>query len=116
MKRILIVEAHPNMLDALVDTVLDEPRIELAGVARTADEAISLARNLRPDVVLIDADETNWRIIRLDLHIGELLPTALVVRLSAATDPEKELPESAPNAPLSILKLAAPEFLRSLTA
>ena len=117
MKRVLVVEPHPQVLEALADLVEDEPGCELVGAVTTVTEAISLVTDLSPDVVLIDADTPNWRSHQLCNRLGEFLPTALLVLLSAATEPYKVCPDStAKTPPISILKTAAPEFLRSLSA
>jgi DNA-binding NarL/FixJ family response regulator len=117
MKRVLVVESHPHVSAALADLVEEEPGFELAGVATTSSEAISLAGDLRPDVLLVDTDAPGWRAQRLDRRLGELLPMALIVLVSAATDPQMGCPKSSAGEPLiGILKTAAPEFLRSLTA
>jgi DNA-binding NarL/FixJ family response regulator len=115
MKRVLVVEHHSQILDALADLVAEEPGLELAGTAGTAREAISLARRLRPDVVLLDVDQPSWHAQRLDHVLSELLPFALLVRLTAATDPDLECLESLANTHRSVLKSAVPDFLRSLT-
>jgi DNA-binding NarL/FixJ family response regulator len=116
MKRVLVAEPHPQVLEALADLVAEESGLELSGIASTADEAISLARRLQPDVVLIDVDEPSWRGKRLDHQLSELLPKALLIRLHAASDPEQECPESPASTPQSIPKTSIPEFLRSLAA
>ncbi|PAZ13044.1 response regulator [Streptomyces sp. SA15] len=117
MKRVLVVEPHPQALAALTDLVEDEPGCELVGAVTTVAEAIQLVNDVIPDVVLVDADASNWQSHRLGHQLGELLPKALLVLLSAATDPRQECPKSsAKTPPITILKTAAPEFLRSLSA
>ncbi|KUO14418.1 response regulator transcription factor [Streptomyces dysideae] len=117
MKRVLVVEPHPQVLTALADLVEDEPGCELVGAVATTSEAMSLVSDVRPDVILVDSDTTNWRSNQLGHRLGEILPAALLVLLSAATEPHRECQESsAKTPPISILKTAAPEFLRSLSA
>jgi DNA-binding NarL/FixJ family response regulator len=53
--RCLIVDDSPDFLDA-ARTFLQQGGITVAGVASTGDEAVRLARELRPDVTLIDID------------------------------------------------------------
>lgn len=53
--RCLIVDDSPDFLDA-ARTFLQQEGITVAGVASTGDEAVRLARELRPDVTLIDID------------------------------------------------------------
>ncbi|KUL35449.1 response regulator transcription factor [Streptomyces regalis] len=116
MKKVLVVEPHPQVLAALADLVEEEPGYELAGAVATISEAISQISDLTPDVVLVDSDTANQESHLLGHQLGELLPMALLVLLSAATEPHKECPESsAKTLPISILKTDAPEFLRSLS-
>lgn len=114
MHRVLVVERHPLVLSALADLVVEEPGLELSGIAGSAREAISLAHHVQPDVVLIDVDERSWQMPRLVRLIGELLPSARIVRLTAVSDPQMECLESPTNNP-SVLKTAVPEFLRSMS-
>ncbi|GGZ65727.1 hypothetical protein GCM10010344_35140 [Streptomyces bluensis] len=120
MKRVLVVEPHPQVMAALADLVTDEPGCELVGAAATVTEALSLVSDMIPDVVLVDTDAPR-RPHRPPQQPGnaltELLPTAVLVFISTATEPHTEYSETSPTTPhISILKTAVPEFLRSLTA
>ena len=53
--RCLIVDDSPEFLDA-ARRLLHQEGIAVSGVASSGDEAIRLARELRPDVTLIDID------------------------------------------------------------
>ena len=53
-KRVLVVDDHPLMREGIVATLQAESDIELIGEATDGDEAIELARALKPDVILID--------------------------------------------------------------
>jgi DNA-binding NarL/FixJ family response regulator len=113
MKKVLIVEHHPQVRAALADLVEDEPGCELVGAVATATEASSLVSDVSPDVVLVDADTPD----RQSHQLGELFPLALLVLLTAVSETPRNCPESsAKTPPLSILKTAAPEFLRSISA
>jgi two-component system, NarL family, nitrate/nitrite response regulator NarL len=52
--RVLLADDHPLVLEGLLATLRGYPRIEVVGAARNGREALSLARRLRPDVVLLD--------------------------------------------------------------
>lgn len=54
--RVLVVANHDVLEDALVDLLGDEPRIELAGIARTVTGAVGRTRCEQPDLVLVDMD------------------------------------------------------------
>ncbi len=58
--RCVIAEDHPPVLDALA-RLLAQAGIEVAGTARTGEEALSLLRRVEPEVALVDV-----RLPRLD--------------------------------------------------
>jgi DNA-binding NarL/FixJ family response regulator len=51
---VLVVDDHPVVLDGVRHLVDSTPWIALAGFARTGREAVILAEQTRPDVVLLD--------------------------------------------------------------
>ena len=52
--RVLIADDHPLFRDGLAALVNDGPGTELAGAATTGTEAVALARENQPDVVVMD--------------------------------------------------------------
>ncbi len=52
--RVVVADDHPVVRDGLRALIAATPTIELAGEATTGDEAVELARELRPDVILMD--------------------------------------------------------------
>jgi DNA-binding NarL/FixJ family response regulator len=52
--RVLIADDHPVFRSGVRAILEGEPDAEIVGEAATADEAISLAEQLRPDVVVMD--------------------------------------------------------------
>ena len=52
--RVLIVDDHPLMRDALCAAIGDEPDMEVAGQARDGIEAVAQAHALSPDVIVMD--------------------------------------------------------------
>jgi DNA-binding NarL/FixJ family response regulator len=52
--RVLVVEDHPLFRKGVVALLQSVPDVDVAGVAATGEEAVSLAGELRPDVVLMD--------------------------------------------------------------
>ncbi len=64
--RVLIVEDSPTAARLLVDGISRDQRLAVAGVAITAGEAVTLAEQLRPDVMTVDLtlpDETGLDVI-----------------------------------------------------
>ena len=52
--RLVVADDHPVVRDGLRALIEATPGIELLGEATTGDEAIEIARRVRPDVVLMD--------------------------------------------------------------
>jgi len=68
--RILVVDDHPIVRGGVVALLADTPDMAVVGEAATGEEAVSLALELEPDVVLmdlrmpgIDGDEATARIL-----------------------------------------------------
>jgi len=82
--RLLLADDHPVFLEGLLSILGPVPDFEISGVAGTGREAVSLAEQLQPDVVLMDVHmpELNGidavrEIIRTSPHIGILMLTML---------------------------------------
>jgi DNA-binding NarL/FixJ family response regulator len=54
MMRVLIVDDHPVFRDGLAGLLATLPDVEIAGAAGTAQEALAVARDSSPDIVLMD--------------------------------------------------------------
>jgi DNA-binding NarL/FixJ family response regulator len=52
--RVIVIDDHPAIREAIADTVADQRDMELAGVAGSAREAFELVRATRPDVAVVD--------------------------------------------------------------
>jgi DNA-binding NarL/FixJ family response regulator len=52
--RVVVADDHPVVRDGLRALIEASPGIELVGEATNGDEAVEMARRLRPDVVLMD--------------------------------------------------------------
>jgi DNA-binding NarL/FixJ family response regulator len=52
--RVLIADDEPLFADALEVLLVADGRIDVVGTARNGREAVTLARDLRPDLVLMD--------------------------------------------------------------
>ena len=85
--RVLVVDDHPVFAEGLRLLLERDPRMRVVGIASSVTEATALARDLRPDVILMDqclGDEQGVSAIR---RIRELLPgTSVIVLTGAATD------------------------------
>jgi DNA-binding NarL/FixJ family response regulator len=80
--RILIADDHVLFRDGLRTLLLTAPELELAGEAASGEEAVALAGDLQPDVVLMDLQmpglngiDATRRIVANSPHIGVLVVT-----------------------------------------
>ena len=83
--RVMLVEDHA-LVRAAIRQALDSPEIEVVGEARTAEEAIELAPQLRPDVMLLDIDMPGMSGIEAVRELSPRLPETRIVMLTVSTD------------------------------
>jgi DNA-binding NarL/FixJ family response regulator len=88
--RIVIADDHPFFVEALALTLELDERIEIAGRARHGKEAVELASDLRPDVVLMDLDMPVLDGIAATRGVRGVSPGSRVVVLTASTSAEDE--------------------------
>jgi DNA-binding NarL/FixJ family response regulator len=81
--RVLVVDDSAAFLDAAVDVIHAVPEFELAGIARSGEEAVETAAALRPDLVLMDIRMPGIGGIQAGREILAARPETLVVMLSA---------------------------------
>ena len=84
--RLLIADDDPVMRMLLGAIARSDPVLELVAEAEDADEAIALAAEHRPDVVLLDVEMPGGGGLRAAREIRALLPGARVLALSAHSD------------------------------
>ena len=80
--RVLIADDHPLFRDGLTALLNDGPDTELTGTATTGTEAVTLAQEIQPDVVVMDLHmpglngiEATRRIVADSPHIAVLVLT-----------------------------------------
>ncbi len=113
--RVLIVDDHPLTREALA-TLLAGSDFEVVGQASDGEEAISLARELRPDLVLLDLSMPGLDGIGALPRLREAAPECEVVVLTASGTEENLLAAIRAGAAGYLLKSEPPdrivEFLR----
>ena len=85
--KVLVVEDHAALGEALLFAFGFEPDIEVVGLAPTVAAAVEMAAASRPDVVLMDVRLPDGSGIDATSRVLEVHPTAAVVVLTAHADP-----------------------------
>ena len=80
--RVLVVDDHPLMRQALFFLLKAEPCLEVVGEASSGESALELARNLHPDVVLMDICMPGMGGIQATKALHHELPDIRVIGLS----------------------------------
>jgi pilus assembly protein CpaE len=86
MIRVLIADALPDARDQVEVLLRGQEAIEVVGVASDGQTAVSLAREIKPDIVLLDAHLAGTNGIRTAGLLGEQVPTAAVIVMSRDAD------------------------------
>ena len=84
--RLLVADDDPVMRMLLGAIARGDPGLELVAEAADADEAIALAVEHRPDVVLLDVEMPGGGGLRAAREIRSAVPSARVLGLSAHSD------------------------------
>jgi CheY-like chemotaxis protein len=82
--RVLLVDERGLFADPLASVLAQDDRIEVAGTARSGDEAVALAALIRPAVVLMDHDIPTSTGVPASWVIRETLPAVYVVMLDGS--------------------------------
>jgi DNA-binding NarL/FixJ family response regulator len=116
-ERILIVDDHPLTRDALAG-LLTHNGFDVVGQAASGEEAIECARELRPDLVLLDLSMPGMDGLAALPKVRDAAPDAEVVVLTASEDESSLLGAIRAGAAGYLLKSEPPErivaFLRGV--
>lgn len=84
MLRILLVDDHPLVREGLRALLTSLPGMSIVGEADNGEEAVKMAQELQPDIILMDLQmpglngiEATRRILQANPHIGILVLTML---------------------------------------
>lgn len=80
--RILISDDHPLVLEGIQSCLQAYPHIEVVGVARDGHEALKLAKETSPDIVLMDINMPNLNGLNATELFQEQLPEVKLLILS----------------------------------
>lgn len=81
--RVLIVDDHPTFAQGLSRLLDEESDLEAVGIATNGEEAITMALDLKPDVVVMDVSMPKLNGIEATKKIKKELPSTIVLALSA---------------------------------
>jgi DNA-binding NarL/FixJ family response regulator len=88
---VLVVDDHPLFRKGVVHALSGEPGIEVIGEAAGGEEALRLAQELLPDIVLLDVSMPGWDGLVTAERIATACPATAIVMLSASDDQDKLL-------------------------
>lgn len=85
-KRILLVDDHQIMREGLRALLQEQPAMTVVGEAENGRKAVQLARELSPDIVIMDVTMPDMNGVEATLQIRAALPAAKVIALSIHSD------------------------------
>jgi DNA-binding NarL/FixJ family response regulator len=88
---VLVVDDHPLFRQGVVHSLASEPGLAIVGEASSGEEALKLARELLPDVVLLDMSMPGWSGLVTAEKISTACPATTIVVLTVSEDRDKLL-------------------------
>jgi DNA-binding NarL/FixJ family response regulator len=110
--RVLLADDFPLMLDALERALARDPGIDVVGRAEDGGEAVALATDLRPDVVVLDLRMPVLSGMCVLERLSSALPDCRAVVLTATRRADRMLDALAAGAMGYLLKDASGEEVR----
>ena len=89
--RVLVVDDHPLFRQGVVHVLGSAPDLTVVGEAASGEEALALARELLPDVVLLDISMPGWGGLVTTERISAACPASAIVILTVSEDKDKLL-------------------------
>jgi len=87
--RVLVVDDHPLFRQGVVHSIESDPRLAVVGETASGEEALRLARELLPDVVLLDISMPGWNGLVTAQKITTACPATTIVMLTVSEDKDK---------------------------
>ncbi len=115
--RIVLVDDHPLILKGYTSVLAHETDITVVGTARNGEEALQLAQDTQPNIVLMDIEMKGMNGMQATRHLHALCPQSRVLVVSAHDDREYVVQALGAGAWDYVLKdLAAQELVRAIRA
>ena len=109
--RILIADDHPVVRRGLASLLHTEPGLELVGEAENGAQAVTLARSLDPDVILMDLVMPGMDGLAAIAEIMQQNPDARILVITSFAEDDKVFPAIKAGARGYLLKETPPEML-----
>jgi two-component system nitrate/nitrite response regulator NarL len=88
---VLVVDDHPLFRQGVVHSLASAPNLTVVGEAMCGESALKLARELLPDVVLLDISMPGWDGLVTAEKISTACPASAIVMLTVSEDKDKLL-------------------------
>lgn len=88
---VLVVDDHPLFRQGVVHSLGSLPTITVCGEASSGEEAVRTARELMPDVVLLDISMPGWDGLVTATRLSSACPASAIVMLTVSEDKDKLL-------------------------
>jgi len=89
--RIVIADDHPLFREGVFHSLSAEPDLAVVGQAESGEEALRLATEFAPDVVLLDIGMPGWGGLATVEKLSQACPATKVVMLTAFDDEDRLL-------------------------
>lgn len=112
--RVLVVDDHPLFRHGVVSSLGMEPGLTVVGEADSGEEALRLARELLPDIVLLDISMPGLNGLSTAEKISTACPASAIVMLTVSEDKDKLLAAFKAGAKAYVLKGVSPQELANV--
>jgi pilus assembly protein CpaE len=85
---ILLVDDIPETRENIKKMIAFEPDLKVVGAAGTGREGVALAKELKPNIIIMDINMPDMDGIQATTLITESLPTTAVIMMSVQNDPD----------------------------
>lgn len=109
--RVLLADDHAVVRDGLARLLQMQPGIEVVGQASDGRQAVEMALQLRPDVILMDVSMPVLSGMEATRQIHHQLPRVLIIGLSMHSEQDVAAAMSAAGASAYLTKTSPPELL-----
>lgn len=85
---ILLVDDIPETRENIKKLLAFEPDLKVVGTAGTGREGVAMAKDLKPNIIIMDINMPDMDGIQATKLINEVVPTAAVIMMSVQNDPD----------------------------